>query len=174
MTVRKKITPILESILLLMMIWLFSYHYDPYSSIPVFNWSNTFLDFYRVMVDVLIGVGLILRVSRLIKRRFNPIEGKVAKLDLAIFMGYTILILPDVWLFIKWYYFANTYGWAILMLLSPWLFWFMELYASISNRSKQTRLKWVGITILGIFMVIGLTWTYLYTVKQEIEKETIE
>jgi hypothetical protein len=171
----KKIIHILESVLLLSLIWTFRYHYDPYSSTPQFQLNTEVLfDTYRVIIDVLIWSGLIFRIIRLIKRRFNPINNKIANLDLTIFIGYTILILPDLWIFIKWYYFGKAFGLVIIILLSPWLFWLYELYLSISEFSLKTRLKRIGFTALGIFITIGLTWAYLYSIKLEIEKDQKE
>lgn len=172
---KKRIIPILESILLLSLGWFFTYHYNPYLSTPRYLLNHEKLyDTYRIIVDILIWSVLLLRIFRLSKRGFNPIKGKVKKIDVAIFIGYTLLITPDLQLFITWFYFGKMYGIAILLFLSPWLFWFIEFYLSISKLSESKRLKRIGITALGILVIIGTTWAYLYSLKLDIEKKQRE
>ena len=167
---KKKLVQILEGTLLLSLILLFTYHYDPYSSLPQFKLNGVFLDSYRVIVDISIDFLLGFRVYRLIKRRFDPLTGRIKNYDFLIFIGYTLLITPDLWLFAKWSYFANTYGMYIIIFLSPWLFWLSELSSSIAGLPKPLRLKRIGITTLGIILTIGITWTYLDYLKNQVEK----
>lgn len=119
----------------------------PISSVPRYLSHHHLI---RATADLLIISALGYRAFLLIKRINKPYRElrKIGVHEKVLFVGLTLMLLPDIRGWYMWYFYADLYGVLLLVFSLPLFFWTIDLIERAFPTEK--RIKYYGILVLSI------------------------